>query len=46
MPSVKVALPPKKGPRNPLPEELTRDAIAHEDTDGEGPRRPPREATL
>jgi len=23
--------PPKKGPRKPLPEELARDAIAHED---------------
>lgn len=22
--------PPKKGPRKPLPEELARDAIAHE----------------
>jgi hypothetical protein len=24
-------LPPKRGPRKPLPEELARDAIAHEE---------------
>jgi hypothetical protein len=28
--------PPKKGPRKPLPEELARDAIAHEDATPEG----------
>jgi hypothetical protein len=27
----KPAAAPKKGPRKPLPEELARDAIAHED---------------
>ncbi len=28
--------PPKKGPRKPLPEELARDAIAHEDETPDG----------
>ncbi|HEV8149470.1 MAG TPA: hypothetical protein VGP61_04735 [Gemmatimonadales bacterium] len=28
--------PPKKGPRKPLPEELARDAIAHEDEAPDG----------
>jgi hypothetical protein len=31
MPRKPPASQPKKGPRKPLPEELARDAIAHED---------------
>jgi hypothetical protein len=34
MPSKRRPDPPKKGPQRPLPEEMARDAIAHEEAVG------------
>lgn len=36
MPRKPPPTPPRKGPRKPLPEELARDAIAHEDATPKG----------